>query len=118
MDEFHSPYMYVGNNPILYIDFFGMSSDENIPYWGYTETINVYGDRVNPSWYNPGGWFSWMIFGNQNYWEVLYNRDMAMKHIANMMSGLIAATASAGMIGRSEKAAEIAELSKNGSREI
>lgn len=54
-----------------------------------------------------------MIFGNQNYWEVLYNRDMAMKHIANMMLGLIAATASAGMIGRSEKAAEIAELSKN-----
>ena len=38
---------------------------------------------------------------------------MAMKHIANIMSGLIAATASAGMIGRSEKAAEIAELSKN-----
>ena len=45
-DEFHSPYTYVGNNPILYIDFFGMSSDENIPYWGYTETINVYGEIV------------------------------------------------------------------------
>ena len=54
-DEYFSPFCYVGNNPILFIDFFGMSSDENIPYWGYTETINVYGDRVDPSWYNPGG---------------------------------------------------------------
>jgi RHS repeat-associated protein len=81
-----TPFHYAQNNPILFIDVNGDSTARtNDPYvFEETESIVATAENLSPSWYNPLTWASWFVFGESNYYYVLFgaSKKESMNYLA------------------------------------